>query len=466
MEASESHGQKRPRHSAFADEMSAIKQEMAQAFATNDEAAMIKAAGKMEALKKRGELACEEEEDAIQREMAEAFLASDEGAMTVAAKKMKALKNRPDYKIDEEAESIQREMAAAFEANDTAAMIAATSKMNAFKAKKSGAFKKKVVVKSPQANPNLPAFLRKKLSAQAASTDGAPPEATVQVEQDLAELGEMQAMQMAMMGMPQQALPSTPAGSTSSAFKSKSVNAGNAESSAGMEFNGDMSSMDLLSSDATDQMKAQLAMQQAFTSAQQMQLAQQEKFQAQMRSWETKQADPSAKHTRFGNGYRPTQLCKELFLYNGCEHGSKCTFAHSYDELHPASAELIDQQNGTGNVEHKLEEWETKIPEMRMKKKREMCQKLKNKGKCLLAEKCMFAHTEADLGKVMLVYTDPTHIKTDICWKWETGKCPFGRYCSHAHGMDQIATPKPPQEILNMSKPIRPRSLTGWTGPG
>merc|ERR1719460_2495679 len=215
-----------------------------------------------------------------------------------------------------------------------------------------------------------------------------------------------------MMGMPQQALPSIPAGS--------SVSAGSAESSAGMELNGDMSSMDFLSPDATEQMKAQLAMQQAFTSAQQMQLAQQEKFQAQMKSWETKQADPSAKITRFGNGYRPTQLCKELFLYNGCEHGSKCTFAHSYEELHPASAELIDQQNGTSN-EHKLEEWEMKIPEMRMKKKREMCQKLKNKGKCLLGEKCMFAHTEADLGKVMLVYTDPTHIKTDICWKWETG---------------------------------------------
>jgi len=223
---------------------------------------------------------------------------------------------------------------------------------------------------------------------------------------------------------------------------------------------------DYLPPEAAEQAKAQLTMQYQIQMAQQAQVAQQSEFQTQMRSWESRQAGKVPK-SRFEGGYRPTQLCKKYFLHNACTHGETCTFAHNYEELHPASAELIDAtSSGAALAEQKVEDWETKMPEMRMKKKREMCQKLASKGKCLLAQNCMFAHTEADLGKVMLVYVDPSHLKTDICWRWEKGNCAFGRYCAHAHGMEQIGKPKPPQEICDMSKPIRPRALTGWTGPG
>jgi len=136
-------------------------------------------------------------------------------------------------------------------------------------------------------------------------------------------------------------------------------------------------------------------------------------------------------------------------------HGNKCTFAHAYEELHPASAELIDLPRSDMLSEQKVEDFETQEPHMRMKKKREMCQRFQNKGECLLGKRCMFAHTESDLGKVELVYDD--RVKTEICRKWETGKCVFGRYCPHAHGMEQIGRLKPPEEICRMSAPIRPK---------
>lgn len=191
--------------------------------------------------------------------------------------------------------------------------------------------------------------------------------------------------------------------------------------------------------------KARLAMQYASISAQQVQLARQSQFHSQMRSWENqKLATGSASAavidestTRFENGYRPTQLCKKFFLYEGCGHGAQCTFAHAYEELHPASAELIDLPSSDLLSEQKVEDFESTEPHMRMKKKREMCQRFKNKGECLLGKRCMFAHTETDLGKVELVYDD--RVKTEICRKWETGKCVFGRYCPHAHGMSRSA---------------------------
>lgn len=192
-------------------------------------------------------------------------------------------------------------------------------------------------------------------------------------------------------------------------------------------------------------------------------MARQSQFHSQMRSWENSKLHSSGSGattedttTRFENGYRPTQLCKKFFLYEGCAHGSKCTFAHAYEELHPASAELIDLPKSDMLSEQKVDDFETQEPHMRMKKKREMCQRFKNKGECLLGKRCMFAHTESDLGKVELVYDD--RVKTEICRKWETGKCVFGRYCPHAHGKEQIGRLKPPEEICRMSAPIRPRS--------
>merc|ERR1712050_485665 len=88
-----------------------------------------------------------------------------------------------------------------------------------------------------------------------------------------------------------------------------------------------------------------------------------------------------------------------------------------------------------------------------------MCMRLQNRGQCLLVDMCMFAHSEAQLGTVALVIDD--RVKTEICRKWENGKCVFGRYCPSAHGMEQIGRLKPPEEICRMCGPITKKSNLG-----
>merc|ERR1712050_733287 len=88
-----------------------------------------------------------------------------------------------------------------------------------------------------------------------------------------------------------------------------------------------------------------------------------------------------------------------------------------------------------------------------------MCMRLQNRGQCLLVDMCMFAHSEAQLGTVALVIDD--RVKTEICRKWENGKCVFGKYCPSAHGMEQIGRLKPPEEICRMCGPINKKPNRG-----
>merc|ERR1719217_1337034 len=75
--------------------------------------------------------------------------------------------------------------------------------------------------------------------------------------------------------------------------------------------------------------KARLSMQQSTISAQQLQVARQQQFQIEMRQWEKQQhmertggsRTTAPQESRFQTGYRPTQLCKKLFLHNNCIHG-------------------------------------------------------------------------------------------------------------------------------------------------
>ena len=43
-----------------------------------------------------------------------------------------------------------------------------------------------------------------------------------------------------------------------------------------------------------------------------------------------------AQPSRFQASFRPTRYCQHFFV-GQCWVGSSCTFAHAYDELHPAS---------------------------------------------------------------------------------------------------------------------------------
>jgi len=202
------------------------------------------------------------------------------------------------------------------------------------------------------------------------------------------------------------------------------------------------------------------AVQQEVTFAQQTQYLQQCQFQAQMRQYENARTNNTGKSTfelpsRFKTGFRPMQLCRKLFRQGHCPRGDDCTFAHVAEELHPAAPEFkaingnndADLPPGVGTeslAQQAVEAPPTSEPAMRMKKKREMCQRL-GRGGCLLGKKCMFAHTESELGTVALVITD--RVKTSICKFWENDKCIYGKYCVNAHGMEEIGQLKPPEDL-------------------
>jgi len=199
-------------------------------------------------------------------------------------------------------------------------------------------------------------------------------------------------------------------------------------------------------------LEQQLVIQHATTIAQQTQLLQQHQFYSQCRVFEAQRSAKGSSlgrlPTRFKDGYRPMRMCKSLVKFGACLRGEECTFAHTYDELHPASADL--QSEGAGVLGAVLAQQEPPSflnaePNMQVRKKRDMCQRMVKSG-CLLGTRCMFAHSEEELGTVALVITD-VRVKRQICKYWESGRCGYGSYCVNAHGAEEIGKLKPPEEL-------------------
>lgn len=185
--------------------------------------------------------------------------------------------------------------------------------------------------------------------------------------------------------------------------------------------------------------------------AQQAQYLQQAQFYQQLREEDAakmkarvaKSADAwgeGEEDSRFKGNFRPLRLCKH-FTTAGCWRGADCTYAHTLEELHPASPDMPRQDLAVaapaaepGRIDA------SQIPDVRMKKKREMCHKFQN-NECVLGRACPFAHHENELGTVELVITDK--VKTRICKFWECGKCIFATNCVNAHGEKEIGTKRP-----------------------
>merc|ERR1712100_403077 len=75
-------------------------------------------------------------------------------------------------------------------------------------------------------------------------------------------------------------------------------------------------------------------------------------------------------------------------------------------------------------------------PNMRLRKKRDLCRKFQDTGNCNRGSTCPNAHGEAELGKLAFVLYDK--VKLTICNAWERGRCSYGGKCLHAHGDHEI----------------------------
>lgn len=189
----------------------------------------------------------------------------------------------------------------------------------------------------------------------------------------------------------------------------------------------------------------QMAIYAAMSAASEAQLMQQCQFYDQLRAHEAERMAKSGGYfsnhpARFKDGYRPLRLCKH---YNtvGCWRDDECTYAHSLDELHPASPDLPRDHLGASTTalaeQGKVEDT---APDVRLKKKKELCRKFQNK-ECVLGRACPYAHGEKELGTVELVVCG--RVKTRICKFWASGNCMFTGNCVNAHGEAELGTKRP-----------------------
>lgn len=194
---------------------------------------------------------------------------------------------------------------------------------------------------------------------------------------------------------------------------------------------------------------------QATASAQEMQYLLQFQFyqQLQVQEAQRRQKDQVQVQSRFKEGFRPMRLCKHLLLMGMCQQGANCTFGHVYEELHPASPDIPrDFAASSGSTSLLAEQGETtnsNVPDMRLKKKKEMCIRF-SRGECSLAKICPFAHSQSELGTIALSVCGK--VKTRLCVFWEPDLksakgCIYGRNCNNAHGEQEIGTRRPAPEV-------------------
>jgi len=200
------------------------------------------------------------------------------------------------------------------------------------------------------------------------------------------------------------------------------------------------------------QVARQKALEEGTAMAQQAMLAQQQQFQMQMRLYQSEiNAKSGSTLARFKEGYRPMKLCRLLQESGGCYRGDACTFAHAWDELHPASKEFTEARKSAALAQQELPSCLNADPPLKMRTKRDMCMRYKS-GQCLLEKICPYAHHENELNMVAMVTTEE-RVKRTFCKHWEnTGRCNFGDWCVNAHGKEQIGKMKPPEEYCGVKK--------------
>merc|ERR1712232_1537889 len=143
--------------------------------------------------------------------------------------------------------------------------------------------------------------------------------------------------------------------------------------------------------------------------------------------------------SRFVDDYRAFRLCKH-FQLGECWQGARCVYAHCFEELHPASPYMPKDENADNSAalaEMKPPEQEREsAPNMRLRKKRDLCKRFTDTGNCVRGKACPNAHGEQEIGQMAFVLYDK--VKLTICNHWERGKCSYGDNCIHAHGDHEI----------------------------
>jgi len=167
---------------------------------------------------------------------------------------------------------------------------------------------------------------------------------------------------------------------------------------------------------------------------------------------------------RFSEDFRPFSFCKNFYSAEGCRRADRCTYAHCFEELHPASPEFrkgAEESETTTLSEMAPVDKADTVPDMKLKRKRDICHKWDRDKSCVLGKQCPFAHGESEIGTVDFVVCEK--VKTKICKFWRSGKCIYQSACINAHGEHEIGTKRPQFQDNHPTKRRREgESIEDW----
>merc|ERR1712129_475102 len=104
---------------------------------------------------------------------------------------------------------------------------------------------------------------------------------------------------------------------------------------------------------------------------------------------------------------------------------------------------------------------EENMPDMRLKRKRDLCHKFQQNGACQLGKQCPFAHGKSEIGTVDYVICEKVKLK--ICKFWENGNCMYGdKNCINAHGESELGTRRPNFMMPPMKKKRDGETVGDW----
>lgn len=140
----------------------------------------------------------------------------------------------------------------------------------------------------------------------------------------------------------------------------------------------------------------------AFSAPVQAQYLQQMQFFQQMQAHENRGKSGSVTSRRFKDSFRPMRLCKHFIQTGICRSSDQCTFAHTYEELHPSSPDV------------------GKMPELRQ-------QAMPLIGTMPMAGIAASAPSSAGA---------------------EAGRCMYGDYSNNLYRESELGTKRPPSELV------------------
>lgn len=333
----------------------------------------------------------------------------------------------------------------------------------------------------PQAQPNMMQVMMQSMMQQAAPSAPAQPAALSHgpnddmqaLMQSMFQMGQMHALQAAM----QKAKPGSKMAAQMQAMHSslqaqqmqaqqqmQQVAQSAAADTASMDMSAFMGSGDAAAEEDPTSEHAR-ATQEAMAATQQAIYDQQMIFHEQARKHRSdRESEKRGGESRFKDDYRAYEMCRSIKNMGYCQKGARCEYGHCFEELHPASPDMPQDEEtisrALSTLKQPPKEEFPSGPKIQLRKKRDLCRKFKESGHCSRGAGCPNAHSEAEIGKTAFVLYDK--VKMEICKSHMAGRCSYGASCIYAHGEHEIGEKRREWDAPPIKKKKLTQTIEDW----